>query len=264
MIAKCFLCFIALLCVSVVISDSNCGYGNQQIWDVKRVTGTCQTVGGVCTVFDFQGPFVDPYDAGVKVNAQAGQYYQFFYSGEAENPIGLNLFNADGSLDKVVATAGKLPLIGDKGFLYVAKLGACGGVPVGCGTGYFFARNGAIYPTSGTQFSFNVLAIEPTLDDLLYKYHYDICVDEPKYATTSSTTTTTSAPSIDSCKAAYPEQFKSTVKKVISDPIGSAIQGAIDVEGFKLTGLNKIQNVINSGKFPIPTIPLPNLKGGKV
>jgi len=227
---------------------------------VKRATGTCKTVGGICTVYDFKAPFIDPYNAGNRVNAADTDYYAFFYSNDAQNPVGLKLFDSDGVLKQVVAEKGRFTAIGDTGFLYVGAAGACGGVPVGCGTGYFFAKSGTIYPElNGNSYSFNIIALDPTLDDILYKYKYDICTDEPKYVSTTTTTTTTSTTTlnINACKIALAKEAADQVPG--SDQV---IAKGIAVETAKLGILSGLAGNAPSqaprlfGSLRIPTPPV--------
>jgi hypothetical protein len=155
------LCVVALLCVALPLAVSQCGYSFNQVWDVARTADTCTTVGGICSVFQFDTPFISPYNFWVKVNPEPGQYYVFFDTTDSSNPLGVSLYNADGTFSKTVSASGKVTAIGDKGFLYVGKLPVSQG-----GTGYFITLSDNVPVPRSDYLNFTINSINPAPADV--------------------------------------------------------------------------------------------------
>ncbi|WP_326544100.1 IPTL-CTERM sorting domain-containing protein [Pseudorhodoferax sp.] len=115
-IAGCWL----LPCLAAQASLFDGKYGAAQVFDVQR-TPAFPNAGDTFSVSAMADPYSDV--AMGQYQLTGGQYIQFFkVTGSPESPcnIGINLYNADGSLNRVIATGGTVYGLATEGLLHTS------------------------------------------------------------------------------------------------------------------------------------------------
>lgn len=126
-------------------------YGSAQVFDAQR-NPAFPTAGSPITLSDFARPFADvaPSD---QYDILPGQYIRFFRAnpGQGDGDLcdyGINLHNADGSVNRVIATGGAVYGLDAVGFLHTSTPGDYGTF-VTNSTGYDYGDQLTYTPLSG-------------------------------------------------------------------------------------------------------------------
>jgi hypothetical protein len=102
---------------------ANGRYGSAQVFDVQR-NPAYPDANQPFEVSSFQAPY--SADTGTQYTLGAGQYVQFFKVSDTPCRYGINLYNADGTLDRLISASGTIWGLGSEGFLHDSDPGGYG------------------------------------------------------------------------------------------------------------------------------------------
>ena len=155
------LCILSALITFSALSRAELAdgrFGSAQVFDVQR-NPAFPAANQPFTVSSFSQPFSDI--SGAQYTITAGQYIRFFKVSDAPCRYGINLFNSNNTLNRVIAASGVVYGLGAEGFLHTS-LPSDFGTFVSNGTGYALGSSLTYLPAVGQATCAQTAAYNPS------------------------------------------------------------------------------------------------------